>query len=149
MNSLTHVTVMNANADPISDLAARLKTAGLRTTQQRLVVAALLFRGRDRHVTAEQLHAEAMAANHKVSLATIYNTLGQFVEGGLLRQVMVDPSRCYYDTNVSQHHHFYAEGCGALIDIPDHTISVTSVPLPPEGMAVTSVEVVIHIDSAA
>jgi Fur family iron response transcriptional regulator len=127
----------------------RLKQAGLRPTRQRLALAAILFTGMDRHVTAEQLHGEAQASAIKVSLATIYNTLHQFTEAGLLREVVVEPGRSYFDTNISDHHHFYAESNGQLSDIPGHSLSMSGLPQPPEGMAITRVEVIVRVGPAA
>ena len=127
------------------DCCARLRAAGLRPTRQRLDLGELLFAKEHRHLTAETLHAEALERGMKVSLATVYNTLHQFTEVGLLRQVMVDASRSYFDTNVGEHQHFYSEEDGALIDIPAPTIKVSGMPTPPEGMAVDRVDVVIRI----
>ena len=81
-------------------------------------LARLLFDGGDRHVTAEQLHGEALAAAIPVSLATVYNTLHQFTDAGLLREVVVEPGRSYFDTNIADHHHFFCEASGLLQDIP-------------------------------
>src|SRR6202795_1491326 len=94
---------------PFTNALERLRTAGLRPTRQRLALARLLFEKGDRHVTAEQLHGEAQATSVQVSLATVYNTLHQFIAAGLLREVVVDPGRSYFDTNVSDHHHFFHE----------------------------------------
>src|SRR3546814_2964844 len=102
---------------PYSALVQRLKAAGLRPTRQRLALAKLLFEapgGCDRHMTAEQLHAEAVADNVRVSLATIYNSLHQFTEAGLLREVVVESGRSYFETNVTDHHNFYNEGSERL-----------------------------------
>src|SRR5216110_328279 len=85
----------------------RLRRVGLRPTRQRVALARLLFNGGDRHVTAEQLHGEAAAAAIRVSLATIYNTLHQFTDRGLLREVVVEAGRSYFDTNIDDHHHFF------------------------------------------
>ncbi len=123
----------------------RLKHAGLRPTRQRIALASLLFDGHDRHVTAEQLHGEAQQAAIKVSLATIYNTLHQFTDAGLLREVVVEPGRSYFDTNIDDHHHFYVEGSGRLIDIPSHSVSLASLPAPPDGTEISRVEVIIRI----
>lgn len=123
----------------------RLKTAGLRPTRQRVALAGLLFDSHDRHVTAEQLHGEAQAARIKVSLATIYNTLHQFTEVGLLREVVVEPGRSYFDTNTEDHHHFYCDSSGRLEDIPGDSISLACLPPPPEGMSISRVEVIIRI----
>jgi Fur family iron response transcriptional regulator len=124
---------------------ARLKGCGLRPTRQRLDLARLLFRDGDRHVTAESLHDEVSRVGMKVSLATVYNTLHQFTEAGLLRQVVVDAGRSYFDTNVDDHQHFFLEEDGVLIDIPGETIEVSNVPVPPEGLAVDRVDVVVRV----
>jgi len=127
---------------------ARLKAAGLRPTRQRVALAGLLFGHGDRHLTAETLHGEAMAGGIRVSLATVYNTLHQFTEAGLLRQVSVDAGRSYFDTNVDAHQHFYAEDEGTLIDIPGESIAVAGIPAPPKGTAIDRVDVVIRIRRA-
>jgi len=123
---------------------ARLRAAGLRPTRQRVELAGLLFREHDRHVTAESLHDEVTGAGVKVSLATVYNTLHQFTQAGLLRQVIVDAARSYFDTNTGDHQHFFLEGEGMLIDIAEH-IAVSGVPMPPAGMAVDRVDVVVRV----
>ena len=128
--------------------AERLRDAKLRPTRQRLELAGLLFASGDRHLTAENLHAEAQNAGIKVSLATVYNTLHQFTGAGLLRQVMVDASRSYFDTNIGNHQHFYCEDEGRLIDIPGETIAVAGVPAPPRGTAIDRVDVVIRVRRA-
>ena len=97
---------------------ARLRQAGLRPTRQRVELAGLLFGDCDRHVTAESLHDEIAKSGVKVSLATVYNTLHQFTQAGLLRQVIVDAARSYFDTNTGDHQHFFLEKEGMLIDIP-------------------------------
>lgn len=136
---------------PYSALVQRLKTAGLRPTRQRLALAKLLFEpasGDDRHITAEQLHVEAVADNVRVSLATIYNSLHQFTEAGLLREVVVESGRSYFDTNVTDHHHFYFEDTGRLQDIPGEMVRLESLPTPPEGAQVARVDVIIRLHEA-
>ena len=123
----------------------RLRQAGLRPTRQRVELASLLFRDHDRHVTAENLHDEVTKAGVKVSLATVYNTLHQFTQAGLLRQVIVDAARSYFDTNTGDHQHFFLEDEGMLIDIPGEHIAVSGVPSPPAGMAVDRVDVVVRV----
>lgn len=123
----------------------RLRAAGLRPTRQRVALADFLFARDHRHLTAESLHAEAAEAGIAVSLATVYNTLHQFTEAGMLRQVAVDAARFYFDTNVTPHHHFYVEEDGALVDIPGNTISVEGIPEPPKGAAIERVDVVVRI----
>lgn len=130
---------------PYASLLERLKEAGLRPTRQRLALARLLFGGGERHVTAEQLHGEAMGAEIKVSLATIYNTLHQFTTAGLLREVVVEPGRSYFDTNTTDHHHFFHEQGGQLEDIPGDQVRLAELPLPPSGTAIRRVDVIVRI----
>ncbi len=131
---------------PFTKALEKLKSVGLRPTRQRMALAKLLFESGDRHVTAEQLHNEAGQAAVRVSLATVYNTLHQFVDAGLLREVMVDPSRSYFDTNTDDHHHFYDQSGGELIDIANNEISLGGIPTPPEGTAIDRVDVIIRVN---
>ena len=126
-------------------VAQLLRKAGLRPTRQRLALGALLFEGEDRHVTAELLHAEATAVGHHVSLATVYNTLHQFKRAGLLRELAINGAKAYFDTNTSNHNHFFIEDEGELRDIPDHAIRVDGVPEPPEGMSIAHIDVVVRL----
>jgi len=130
-------------------LTAVLRMAGLRPTRQRLALAEILFAGEHRHVSAEQLLAEAHAANVNVSLATVYNSLHQFRLAGLLREVAVDAARSYFDTDTSDHHHFYLEDEQRVIDIPASSIVIQNLPEPPPGMSVTHVDVVVRVRKAA
>lgn len=132
-------------ARPFAPIVQRLRQAGLRPTRQRLCLARLLFEPGDRHVTAEQLHSDANAARVEVSLATIYNTLHQFTEAGLLREVVIEPGRSYFDTNVTNHHHFFLEEDGALMDIPGEHIALAQLPEPPAGLKVSRVDVVVRV----
>ena len=138
------MTMPSAPVRPISQLLERFRAAGLRPTRQRLALARLLFQG-DRHVAAEQLHAEALAANVRVSLATVYNTLHQFTAAGLLREIVVSGGRSYFDTNVSDHHHFFFEDSGRLEDIPGHQVAIAALPAPPSGTKVRRVDVIIRV----
>ena len=126
-------------------LGDRLRGAGLRPTRQRLALADLLFANGDRHVTAEVLHLEAVAAGERVSLATVYNTLHQFTDVGLLRQVAVDGSKTYFDTNTTAHHHFFVEGDNALVDIPGAEELVSKMPVAPAGYEIARVDVVVRL----
>ena len=130
---------------PFTSILAKLKDAGLRPTRQRLSLAKLLFEGGDRHVSAEELHAEAVANRIQVSLATIYNTLHQFTEVGLLRQIAVDGSKTYFDTNVSDHHHFYVESANELVDIPTAEVAVDKLPEAPSGFEIDRIDVVVRL----
>jgi Fur family iron response transcriptional regulator len=130
---------------PFANALELLRAAKLRPTRQRLALARLLFEKGDRHVTAEQLHGEAEAASVRVSLATVYNTLHQFIAAGLLREVVVDPGRSYFDTNVGNHHHFYFEDTGRLLDIPGERVGVAELPAPPPGTEIRRVDVIIRV----
>ncbi|RED47708.1 Fur family iron response transcriptional regulator [Aestuariispira insulae] len=130
---------------PYSNALNRLTNAGLRPTRQRLALARLLFECAPHHVTAEQLYSKAQREKVKVSLATVYNTLHQFKDAGLLREVVVEPGRSYFDTNLSDHHHFYRESTGELIDFPVDTLTVGDLPPPPSGTSVSRVDVIIRL----
>lgn len=134
---------------PFANALELLRAARLRPTRQRLALARLLFEKGDRHVAAEELHSEALAAQVPVSLATVYNTLHQFVAAGLLREVVINPGRSYFDTNVSDHHHFFYEDSGTLRDIPGDSIAVSNVPPPPDGGSIRRVDVVVRVEKAA
>jgi len=125
--------------------AEKLRGAGLRPTRQRIELAGHLFGGPDRHVTAEGLHEEMLRAGVSVSLATVYNTLHQFTQAGLLRQVVVDAARGYFDTNIGEHQHFFLEEENRLLDIPGGAIQVSGVPAPPAGFSVGQVDVVVRV----
>ncbi|MCU0837841.1 MAG: transcriptional repressor [Rhodospirillales bacterium] len=130
---------------PFTRVLDRLRDAELRPTRQRLALARLLFENGHRHVTAEKLHEEALAAGVPVSLATVYNTLHQFTAAGLLREIVVDATRSYFDTNVSEHHHFFFEQSGNLEDIPAEDIVVGDLPAPPTGTRITRVDVIVRV----
>jgi len=130
------------SATPIVE---RLRTAGLRPTRQRVLLAELLFSKGDRHVSAEMLHSEVIAVGEQVSLATVYNTLHQFTGAGLLRELAIDGSKAFFDTNVSNHNHFFIEDRGELIDIEGESIRVDGLPEPPQGMRIAHIDVVVRL----
>ena len=127
------------------DIKERLREAGLRPTRQRIALARLLYGRGNRHVSAEGLHEEAVAARVPVSLATVYNTLHQFTQAGLLREIAVDGTKTYFDTNTDDHHHFFNEVDGSVMDIPGETLQLGAVPEAPEGMEISRVDVVVRI----
>jgi len=134
-----------ATSEAKSDrMATQLRRAGLRPTRQRVALGRILFARGHRHICAEDLHEEAQGSDVRVSLATIYNTLHQFTAAGLLREVAIDGGRTYFDTNVTDHHHFFVEDEGRLIDL-DGDIAISKLPDPPEGMTISAVEVVIRV----
>ena len=133
-------------AEPTTaDVAKLLRGAGLRPTRQRVALAQLLFAEGDRHLTAEALLEEALARKVPVSLATVYNTLHQFTEAGLLREVAVEGAKTYFDTNTSNHYHFFCEHSGKLMDISTGEIRIENLPEAPEGMAISRVDVLVRL----
>jgi Fur family iron response transcriptional regulator len=155
-------TIVSTDAEPLADLASSahratltgcpwhdvktmLRDVGLRPTRQRMALGWILFAKGDRHITAEMLYEEANKAKVPVSLATVYNTLHQFTDVNLLRQVAVDGSKTYFDTNVSEHHHFFVEGENDLLDIPHTDVVVGKTPSPPEGYEVARIDVVVRL----
>jgi Fur family iron response transcriptional regulator len=126
-------------------IEARLRGAGLRPTRQRVALGDLLFAKGDRHLTVEELHEEAVEAGVPVSLATVYNTLHQFTEAGMIRVLAVESARTYFDTNVSDHHHFFVEGENDVLDIPVSNLTIGNLPEPPEGLEIAHVDVIIRL----
>ena len=123
-----------------------LRNAGLRPSRQRLALYRLLFDSEPRHVTAELLHSEATTASISVSLATVYNTLHQFVRAGLLQEVIVDSYRSYFDTNIKKHHHFFDEETCLLQDIPSGDISISHLPATPDGKRIARIDIVVRLE---
>jgi Fur family iron response transcriptional regulator len=135
MTDLTH--------DRSADWLGRV---GLRPTRQRMTLAGLLVGdGQNRHVTAEGLFEAASDGGEKVSLATVYNTLSAFCEAGLMREITVDGSKSYFDTNISDHPHFYWEDTAELTDAPAQELEIRRLPDVPEGAEIASVDVVIRL----
>ncbi len=134
-----------ANPPPYSGQNERQKAVGLRPTRQRLALAKLLFGPGNRHVSAEQLHGEAVGAQVRVSLATVYNTLHPFTAVGFLREVVVEPGRSYFDTNVEDHHHFYFEETGRIEDIQGHDLREVDLPEAPAGTRVARVDIIVRV----
>ena len=130
---------------PWHDVNEMLQAAGLRPTRQRMALGWLLFGKGARHLTAEMLYEEATLAKVPVSLATVYNTLNQLTDAGLLRQVSVDGTKTYFDTNVTAHHHFYLENNHELVDIPDPHLVLNKMPDVPEGYEIARVDMVVRL----
>lgn len=126
--------------------ATWLDGAGLRPTRQRLTLAALLVGdGHNRHVTAESLFAAVQDSGEKVSLATVYNTLRAFCDAGLMKEITVDGSKSYFDTNTHDHPHFFWEDDSRLTDAPADELEITRLPSAPEGAEIAKVDVVIRL----
>ena len=148
MNSVIATTDLDRMLDNSQDeaLLDRLRTAGLRPTRQRVALARLLFRNGDWHLTAEELHAAAGKARIPVSLATVYNTLNQFTAAGLLREVAIEGERTYFDTNTSNHFHYYLEAEKRLVDIPADNLTLNGLPPVPEGTRICRVDVIVRLE---
>lgn len=135
-------------ANPAESGAARcerlLRDAGLRPTRQRLMLGQLLLLGGHRHVTAEALYDEAIAADMRLSLATVYNTLNQFTEAGLLRRISADGTKSFFDTDTSVHPHFYLEGEGVLVDISQDLVFAKGPEALP-GHEIARLDVIVHL----
>jgi Fur family iron response transcriptional regulator len=130
---------------PWHDVNEMLQAAGLRPTRQRMALGWLLFGKGARHLTAEMLYEEATLAKVPVSLATVYNTLNQLTDAGLLRQVSVDGTKTYFDTNVTTHHHYYLENSHELVDIPDPHLALSKMPDVPEGYEIARIDMVVRL----
>ncbi|MEO1543788.1 MAG: iron response transcriptional regulator IrrA [Pseudomonadota bacterium] len=131
--------------DHKTDIVGDLRTAGLRPTRQRVALGDLLFAAGDRHVTADTASTWSCSAGECISLATVYNTLHQFKRAGLIREVAVDGSKTVFDTNTSNHNHYYIEEDGVVMDIPSDQIRVDGLPEPPEGMKIAHIDVVVRL----
>jgi Fur family transcriptional regulator, iron response regulator len=127
------------------DMIGLLRDHGLRPTRQRVALGDFLFAKGDRHLTVEELHNEAVQAGFSVSLATVYNTLHQFTDAGIIRVLSVEGDRAYFDTNTSDHHHFFVEGRNEVLDVPNGSLTIGNVPDPPEGMEIAHVDVIIRL----
>lgn len=130
---------------PWHDVKSMLRDVGLRPTRQRMALGWILFGKGDRHITAEMLYEEATKAKVPVSLATVYNTLHQFKGAGLLREIAIGGQRAYFDTNTSNHNHFFVEEHGRLVDIPGDSIRVDGLPEPPADLKISHIDVVVRL----
>lgn len=145
---------MNELPSTLAPNAARrgtdwLKRASLRPTRQRVSLAALLVGdGKNRHVTAEGLHAAAARAGERVSLATVYNTLRAFCDAGVMQEVTVEGQRSYFDTRMDEHPHFFWEDTAELTDAPSDALKIAGLPDAPDGAEIVGVDVVIRLRRA-
>ena len=131
--------------DSLVSITEKLRVAGLRPTRQRVALATILFGAGDRHVCAESLHADAVAVHVPVSLATVYNSLHQFKSAGLLREVAIEGDRSYYDTNTSNHFHFFNEEEGRLTDIAPGSLVFSGLPQVPDGKVIDRIDVIVRL----
>ena len=130
------------------DIPATLLRFGISPTPQRVEVAALLLE-RTQHLSADQVLARLSGSDASVSKATVYNTLGLFAERGLVREVMVDATKVFYDSNTSAHHHFFNIDDGTLLDVPSGAVVIDHLPAAPAGTCTDSVDIVIRVRNQA
>jgi len=129
------------------DVIAKLQTAGITPTQQRVTIGRLLF-ARPQHLSAEQvLGMVNQVGEARVSKATVYNTLNLFARRGLVREVIVDPTKVFYDSNTTVHHHLFNIDDGTLSDIKPGEVTVVGSPTLPEGTVVAGIDVVLRVHS--
>ena len=126
------------------DIALQLARRGARLTPQRMKLAQIVF-AKPQHVSAEQVLKIAHAEGVRVSKATVYNTLHLFADCGLVRELVVDRDRVYYDSTVGPHHHFFNMDTGEMIDIPEDQVALAGLPAMPEGTEAEGVEVIIRV----
>ena len=129
-------------------LAERLQSAGIGPTSQRLRIAEVLL-GVPRHLSADQVLEEVNREAAFVSKATVYNTLRLFSERGLVREIVVNPDRIFYDSSTTPHHHFYNTDTGELTDIPADAVTISGLPPAPEGTEAEEVEVIVRLRQRA
>lgn len=127
-----------------SDVVAMLHEAGITPTCQRIKIGETLF-SRPQHVSAEQVLAAMRQDKEEVSKATVYNTLGLFAKHGLVREVIVDPSRVFYDSNLAKHHHLYYSDSGELEDIAAEQVEVSRLPKLADDTQLDEVDVIIRV----
>jgi len=127
---------------------ALLQGVGLRPTRQRVALAKWLFDGLDKHVTAEQVHGFVLKKHMKISLATVYNTLNNFIDVGLLRRIMTGGGQVYFDTNVNNHHHLFDEEKSCLLDIPTASVRFSKLPNLLKGKDLSRIDIVLRIRPA-
>ena len=126
------------------DIAEQLREVGITPTQQRVQIAEILF-ARPQHLSADQILAVVNSNGPIASKATIYNTLGLFARKGLVREVIVDPSKVFYDSNTSAHHHFYNVDSGELTDIDAREVMIPNLPDLPANTQPAGVDIIFRI----
>ena len=121
-----------------------LRSKSLKITNQRLLIAKYLFDGHNKHITAEDLFKKLNKSNSKISLATVYNTLHEFYKSKLINKLTINSEKIYFDTNMSDHHHFYNKDDGILFDVSNN-LKIKGLPNPPKGKKIDKIEVLVHL----
>ncbi len=129
-----------------SEVVKLLQNHDITPTRQRIEIAAFLFQ-REQHLSAEKILAEVNLSSHRVSRATVYNTMGLFTSKGLVREVLIDRDRVFYDSNNTQHHHIYNVDTGELSDIENDRVSVAGLPELSDNVQIVGTEVIIKVSN--
>jgi len=132
----------------VEEVSRLLREHDITPTAQRVEIANVLFT-RKEHLSAEDVFVLVNGEAPRVSKATVYNTLGLFAAQGLIREVIADPDRTFYDPNTAPHHHFYDTATGKLTDIPAEAVEISRLPALPEGVQMEGVEVIVRVRPAA
>ena len=127
-----------------ADVVGMLRESGITPTHQRIRIGEVLF-ARKQHLSAEQVLVAVNLNDEEVSKATVYNTLGVFAQHGLIREVIVDPSKVFYDSNLSKHHHLYYSDSGELEDIANESVEISKLPELPDNLQIEDVDVIIRV----
>jgi len=121
-----------------------LRSKSLKLTKQRLLIASYLFDGKDKHVSAEELFKKLNKSKSKISLATVYNTLHEFYKNKLISKLTINSEKIYFDTNMTDHHHFYNKKDEMLVDVSGN-LKINGLPNPPKGKKIEKIEVLVHL----
>ena len=130
------------------DVVNLLAEHGITPTQQRILIAQEML-SKHQHLSADQVLQRVNAQSNTVSKATIYNTLGLFTEKGLIKEVIVDSTKVFYDSNTASHHHFYDIDSGTLVDIAPEQVAIQALPEPPAAMKIQHIDVIVRVSSKA
>lgn len=136
--------MLNKTTYTQQEIKALLRSHEINPTSQRIEIARALFL-RSEHLSAEEIFSLVNSESARVSKATVYNTLGLFADRGLIREVVADPTRIFYDPNTAPHHHFYDTSTGKLMDIPAEDVRIHSLPALPDGMRMEGVDVIVRV----
>ena len=136
--------MLNAKNMTRDEISALLRGRGINPTGQRVEIARVVL-SQCAHLSAEEIYSQINTDRQRVSKATVYNTLGLFAEKGLVREVIADPTKIFYDPNTAPHHHFYDISTGVLTDIDANAVQVSGIPPLPDGASLEGVDVVVRL----
>lgn len=128
------------------DVVNVLALHGITPTQQRILIAQVML-SRHQHLSADQVLQRVNSQSHTVSKATVYNTLGLFTDKGLIKEVIVDSTKVFYDSNIKPHHHFYDIDSGTLHDIDSGQLAIEGLPEPPAALKIQDIDVIVRVSA--